>query len=216
MGKEKVLGEIDRRIKRLEAEIEIVENRLGYLEGIGAPSKYQVFRKKDYSVYYLMLMGVWMLVGFLALMSIRNRLPAGINVPLLPYFFISLTLIVFPLIYVIWSRQREPKTPMDELVERERLARLLLSRFYFPLRKAVEEGDENILKRLADELLSDPILAEAVGRLNEGDPKLMAYALYLYSNRSPELLEEVKETVERLNNKPLKALLSELVGESGG
>lgn len=216
MGKEEVLAEIERRIKRLEAEMEFAENRLSYLEKIGAPSRYQAFRRKDYSIYYLMLMGAWMLVGFIALMSISNRLPANINTPLLPYLLVALTVIVFPLIYMLWSRREEQKTPMDELEERERLARLVLSRFYIPLRKAVEKEDEETLKSLADELLTDPLLAEAVERMKEGDPKLMAYALYLYSNYSPALAEDVRETVENLNNKPLKALLSELVGGSAG
>ncbi|ACJ16808.1 hypothetical membrane protein, conserved [Thermococcus onnurineus NA1] len=210
MENEKVLEELDKRIKRLEAEIELVENRLRYLDEIGAPSKYRAFRRKDYSIYYLLLMGVWMLVGFLALMSIRNRLPGEINIPLLPYLFVALTAIVFPLIYLLWSKREEPKTPMDELEERERLARLVLSLFYRPLRKAIEEGDREALRSLADELLTNPILAEAVERMNEGDPKLMAYALYLYTSYQKGMEGELKEVLSSLHNKPLKALLSAL------
>ena len=211
MEMEDVLNEIDKRIKRLEAEIELVEERLRYLEEIGAPSKYRAFQRRDYSVYYLLLMGVWILVGFVVLLAIRNRLPYGFEMPLLPYAVIALTIVVLPLVYYLLRGGREEKSPMDELEERERKARLVLSLFYRPLREAVEKGDRRAMESLAKELLDNPLLAEAVEKTNEGDPKTMAYALYLYSTYTPELRGEVEETVKALSNKPLKALLSSLI-----
>lgn len=211
MGREEVLAELDKRIKRLEAEVELAEERLRYLDEIGAPSRYKTFQRKDNSVYYLLLMAVWVLLGFLALMAISHRLPYGFNFPLLPYVLVVLVVVVLPLAYYYLSRREEPKTPMDELEERERLAKLVLSLFYMPLREAIEKDDRRKMEGLAEDLLNNPILAEAIERTNEGDPKVMAYALYLYATYRPELEDEVRETVNVVSNKPIKALLSSLV-----
>ncbi|WP_148883430.1 hypothetical protein [Thermococcus aciditolerans] len=216
MGKEEVLAEIDRRIKRLEAEIQMAEDRIRYLEEIGAPVRYRALQRKDYTVYYLVFMGIWMLIGTLALLLMRNRLPYSFNVPLLPYIVIALVLLAAPAVYLLWSGREKPKTPMEEFEERERLARDVLTRFYRPLREAVEKDDRETMRAIAEELLNNPVLAGSVEEMAEGDPKLMAYALYLYSNYSPELVEEVRETAGRLSNKPLKALLSGLVEGSEG
>ncbi|ASA78076.1 hypothetical protein [Thermococcus sp. 5-4] len=211
MGREEVLAELDKRIKRLEAEVELAEERLRYLDEIGAPSRYKTLQRKDNSVYYLLLMAVWVLLGFLALMAIGHRLPYGFNFPLLPYVLVVLVVVVLPLAYYYLSRREEPKTPMDELEERERLAKLVLSLFYRPLREAIEKDDRRKMEGLAEDLLNNPILAEAIERTNEGDPKVMAYALYLYATYRPELEDEVRETVKVVSNKPIKALLSSLV-----
>ncbi|WP_258083801.1 hypothetical protein [Thermococcus thermotolerans] len=211
MGREDVLEEVDRRIKRLQAEVELAEERLRYLDRIGAPSKYRALRREDYSIYYLLLMAVWVLLGFLALMAISHRLPYGFNFPLLPYLLVVLVVIVLPLAYYYLSRREEPKTPMDELEERERLARLVLSLFYVPLREAIEKDDRKAMESLAEELLNNPLLAEAVEKTKEGDPKVMAYALYLYATYRPEMEGEVRETLSILSNKPLRALLSTII-----
>ncbi|ASJ13103.1 hypothetical protein [Thermococcus thioreducens] len=211
MGREEVLEEVDRRIKRLQAEVELAEERLRYLDRIGAPSKYRALRREDYSIYYLLLMAVWVLLGFLALIAISHRLPYGFNFSLLPYLFVVLVVIVLPLTYYYLSRREEPKTPMDELEERERLARLVLSLFYVPLREAIEKDDRKAMEGLAEELLNNPVLAEAVEKTKEGDPKVMAYALYLYSTYRPEMEGEVRETLSILSNKPLRALLSTII-----
>ncbi|ASJ05907.1 hypothetical protein [Thermococcus pacificus] len=211
MGKDEVLVEIDRRIKRLEAEISMAEERMRYLEEIGAPVKYRALQRKDYTVYYLILMGVWIVIGMLALLLMKNRLPYYFNVPLMPYFIIALVLLVAPAVYLIWSRRESPPTPMEDLEERERLSRVVLNLFYRPLREAVEENDMEKMRALADELLSNPVLASGVERMAEGDPKLNAYALYLYASYTPELESEVRDTIEKLTNRPLKVLLSGLL-----
>ncbi|NJE09430.1 hypothetical protein [Thermococcus sp. MAR1] len=211
MGREEVLAELDKRIKRLEAEVELAEERLRYLEEIDAPSRYKALRRKDNSVYYLLLMAVWVLLGFLALMAISHRLPYGFSFPLLPYILVVLIVVALPLVYYYLSQREEPKTPMDELEERERHAKLVLSLFYRPLREAIEKNDRRKIEDMAEDLLNNPILAEAIERTNEGDPKVMAYALYLYATYRPELEEEVRETVRVVSNKPIKVLLSSLV-----
>ena len=211
MGKDGVLAEIDRRIKRLEAEISMAEERMRYLEGIGASTKYRTIRRKDYTVHYLILMGAWIITGTLALIFMKNRLPHHLNVPLTPYLLMALVLLVVPGIYLLLARGEMPSTPMEDLEEREKLARILLNRFYRPLREAVGRDDRERMKVIADELLGNPLLASAIERMAEGDPKLNAYALYLYANYKPGLEDEVSETVEKLTNRPLKALLLELL-----
>jgi len=56
-------------------------------------------------------------------------------------------------------------------------------------------------------------VAEAITELNEGDPKVMAYALYLYLNRNSVHPSEINEVVTLLKNKPLKKLLLAISGE---
>ncbi len=158
---------------------------------MGSPSRYNVIRRDDYSLYYLVLMGIWILLGFLSLIAVGHRLPPySFNLPVLPYLLVTLVVIVLSVAYYWLGRRAEPKTPMDELEERERLARLVLSRFYKPpLREAVEKDDREAMEALAEELLNDSLLAGAVERMGgEGDPKVMAYSLYLYTRfRPPEL-----------------------------
>ena len=50
-------------------------------------------------------------------------------------------------------------------------------------------------------------LSEGLDILNEGDAELMAYALYLYAYRGPDVADEILDTAERMRNKPLKKLL---------
>lgn len=209
MGSGGVLDEIDRRIKRVEAEIEILDERIRYLEETGAP-KYRI-QRKDYSLYYIILMGAWLLTGLFALFLMRNRLPEGIRVSLLPYAVLIVFLVAMPLAYYFLRSKEEEKGPTEDLEERRRAAKIVLSLFYRPLRKAVEKDDRRAIESLADEVLNNPLLAEAIVKINEGDPKRIAYALYLYSNYRPELEDEVRETLENLGNRAVKALLSTLL-----
>ncbi|NJE05205.1 hypothetical protein E3E36_03405 [Thermococcus sp. M36] len=211
MGVDEVLDEIDRRIKRLQAEIEIAEERMRYLEQFGAPQGPSGYMG-DHSFYYLLLLGIWAFIGFLVLLYLRNRLPSGVRVPILPYAVIAAAMVALPIVYNVLQGRREEKTLLEEAEERGRLARLVLSRFYRPFREAVEKNDLRAMEALADALLGDPILAEAMERTMEGDPKIVAYALYLYTRYSPELRDEVAEAIERLNNRPVRALLLELIG----
>ncbi|ASJ10185.1 hypothetical protein A3L12_02185 [Thermococcus sp. P6] len=211
MGREEALKEIEVRMRRLQAEVELAEERLRYLEELGVPSKYRALRRKDSAHTYLLLMAVWVLLGFLLFIVTSRRLPYWFGFPLSPYLLVMLVVMLLPLVYYYLSRRNEPKTPMEELEERERMARLVLSRFYRPLRKALEKDDRSAMEKLAEELLNDPLLGRAIEETREGDPKMMAYALYLYTEYRQGMEEEVRETISRLSNRPLRALLLGLI-----
>jgi len=219
MKKEDVLAEIDGRIKRLSAQIEIAEERLRYLEEIGAPAKYRLLRgRKDYGVYYLILLGLWLIAGVVVLMHIKGSLPGGFNIPLLPYLIAAAVIAVAPVTYLLLSKREHLGTPMDELEELERAAHIVLSEFYTPLREAVDSEDLGLITVLAEKLLNDPLLARAVETTHEGNPRLMAYALYLYATYNEGLRGEVEDALTSLTNKPLRLLLGTRLslGESEG
>ncbi len=211
MEKEGVLEEINRRIKRLQAEIEIAETGLRRIEELGARAKGP--EVKDYSPYYLAGMLLWFAIGLVLLVVISRRAPSGVKIPTGLY---ALMIVAFsvPLAYYLLTRERKEE-PGRDLLERERMARLVLKAFYEPLRRAVERDDRKALETLADELLRNPPLASAIERLGEGDPKLIAYALLLYANFRDDLEDEVAETAERVHNKPVKALLQSLLEPKG-
>jgi|Deesub1362B_J571_1020462.scaffolds.fasta_scaffold00031_15 hypothetical protein len=209
-----VISEIERRIKRLEAEIEFVEQRLALMEKTGAISRYKTWeRRQESSVYYLMIFFIWIFLGLLLLIYIKSRYARGIPIPTTFYIIITATLVLFPLSYILWRtfRKEQKESPIDYLESRERSARIVISSFYNPLKDALREGNDERILKLADELLNSPILSEAIKIVNEGDPKLMAYALYLYVNRNLGLEEEIKETLQSLDNRPLKKLLTYLL-----
>ncbi|NJE08547.1 hypothetical protein E3E31_08430 [Thermococcus sp. M39] len=214
---EKVFEEIEKRIKRLEAEIELAEKRLELLEETGAAHKYQIWEKrKSYSEYYLIFIALWMILGLLLLVYIKNRYAQMVPLSLTPYIILALFLIIVPLAYIIWKflHKEEIESPLEYLSRREKNARIVLNGFYLPLKEALEKGDEEKLRHIADNLLTSPGLAKAIEEENEGDPKVMAYALYLYLiylNRDKDIKDEIEETVKLLRNKPLRALLSSLL-----
>lgn len=203
--------EIDRRIKRLQAEIEIAEESLRRIEELGARAKGP--KVKDYSPYYLAGMLLWFTIGLVVIVFISKRSPSGVTIPTGLY---ALMIVAFsvPLLYYLLTRERNEE-PGRDFLERERMARLVLKAFYEPLKRAVESDDRKALETLADELLNNPPLASAIERLGEGNPKLMAYGLLLYARFEENLVEEVRETIARLHNKPVKALLKTLLDLSG-
>ncbi len=210
-----VLKEIDTRIKRLEAEIELAESRLEFLNKIGASSKYKLLEKKQgISEIYIVFFMLWGFIGLVLLLFLKYRYGEMLPFSLTPYIVLMVFFILLPVVYYIVS-SREPKeeTPIDYLIKRERMARLLINRFYKPLRDALERGDEDKLKELAEDI-SMGELARAAEELNEGNPKAMAYALYLFIARDKVNPEEIQEALTLVKNKPLKLLLSTLLKES--
>ncbi len=208
---DKTIGEIEVRIKRLEAEIEILEGSLERLER--TPNKFSPKPKND-SKYYLIFMALWLIAGtgILAYLSSSGIIPGAIKVPLLPYLLIAFTFLLSGLAYVLWERsQGKYSDQRGDIEEKIRSANLVIKHFYVPLKRALEENDFAALKKLAEALLNDPILSRAVERTGEGDPKRMAYALYLYTSYGPEMKEEVVELMETLNNRALRSLLNELI-----
>ena len=207
MMKKNILQEIDRRIKRLQAEIEIAETSMERISNRRYPGV------KEYSTLYAVLMLAWVITGFLLLAVLSRKIPNGMKIPIKLYAIV-LVLLSLPVLYVL-VRKGEKSEPGADLAERARMARLLIREFYGPLRKAVDEEDTGALETLAERLLNDSRLAGAMEALNEGDPKLVAYALLLYSKFNPELRGEVENTVESLTNKPVKALLQSLLEPKG-
>ncbi|WP_297507841.1 hypothetical protein [Thermococcus sp.] len=197
------LEEVERRIKKIEAEIELLEEGLERAESEKKPPKVETT-----SVYYLAFMAFWAIAGLILLAYMRSRVAPGVRVPIGLYALIALVIFVPPFLYLLMRKPEE-----EPAVERISALRLTLSGFYRPLKKALEENDREALTKIADRLLDDPRLASAVELANEGDAKLNAYALYLYARYSPELKGEVEETLERLTNKPLRALLSSVLRE---
>ncbi len=212
---ESVIEEIERRVKRLEAEVEILEESLENLES--TPQKLAP-KPRNNALYYIIFMGLWMIVGIGVLMYLLNsgKLPGTVNVPLLPYLLIAIVILLGGLFYVLWERREVEKLdPKKELKERIRSANLVVKLFYEPLKKALLEEDKATLKRLGDRLLDDPLLPSAIVSVNEGDPKKMAYALYLYASYTSKMRDEVENLLNTLRNKPIKLLLEELLsGES--
>ncbi|WP_297550438.1 hypothetical protein [Thermococcus sp.] len=205
--KEEVFDEINRRIKRLQAEIEIAEENLRRIEELGGRAKGP--KVKDYSPYYLAGMLLWFTIGLVVIVFISKRSPSGVTIPTGLYAMMIVAFSV-PLIYYLMTRKKKEE-PERDFLERERMARLVLKAFYEPLKRAVESDDRKALETLADELLNNPSLASAIERLGEGNPKLMAYGLLLYARFEENLVEEVRETIARLHNKPVKALLTTLL-----
>ncbi|WP_457742948.1 hypothetical protein [Thermococcus sp.] len=209
---DKVIEEVERRIKRLEAEIEIAEEMLRRYEELGVRAR--PIKVRNYSNYYMTMFLGWLVIGIIALVYIQKKLPTRTGVSIKLYFLVLL-LFAVPVIYQHFSK-REESPPTEDYSERERMARIVLNSFYLPLKKALEENDVESIKNLASKLLEDPLLARSVEAIHEGNPKIMAYALLLYANYSPELEKEIKETIKRLHNKPLKLMLINLTRESVG
>ena len=202
MGEE-VLVELGKRIKRLEEEVELIEERLEREERVGT-GDVEVF-----PTYHIALMALWIVTGIILLAYLGSRVAPTANVPLGLYLLMGLATAGPPLAYVLWRR----KPREDPLRKRLTALKLTLAEFYRPLERALRENDREALTLLADRLLEDSRLASAVELANEGNAKLNAYALYLYAFYSPELKPEVEETAKRLSNRPLRLLLLSLLRE---
>lgn len=203
-----VLEEIENRIRRLEAEIELVEGRLQFLERVGASSKYQILRKrKSMDEMYIMFFVLWGFIGLVLLLYLKYKYSEILPFSLTPYIWAMVGFILLPFAYyMFFSKKTESETPMEYLERRERMARLAINRFYIPLKEALEKKDKEKLKAVADRLLEGEV-AKAIEELNEGDPKVMACALYIYINKDQVGSDEIKNIVEIMKNKPLKKLL---------
>lgn len=204
-----VLEEIEKRERRLNAIIEIAEERIKHFKELG--SRASGPRVKDYSAYYVLFIVMWMVLGIAILSAVSKRSGGVIHVPIKLYLLLAV-LFSIPAVYYLLARSNKPnENPEADLVERERMARTLLERFYKPFKDAIKANDITRIEELANKLLEDPALASAMETLNEGDPKVVSYALLLYTKYQPELEGEVREVLQRLTNKPVKALLETLL-----
>jgi hypothetical protein len=213
---EGVVSEIEKRMKRLQAMVEIAEESLRFEEGrrkAPKPSQGNVWT-------YLITALAWTLGGLFILYLFRSRYsgvvggtPTGVSIAV--YAVIALGIVAALLFYYL-PRRRGTVEEFD-LDERARAAKLLIKNFYTPLKEALLEGNDGALGALADKLLEDPLLAHAMEVVREGDPRLAAYALYLYvSFKSGNVpIEEVAEAIETVDNRPLQLLLESLIPEEG-
>lgn len=205
-----VLDELEKRINRLQAIIEIAEREL-------PPSQQRPVPKPQSPLpVYLWTSAAWIIGGLLILLFLRSRygetlnsVPAGVSMAV--YLILALGAAALLLAYY-FSQRKKPEDVLD-IDEMARSAKRLLKEFYFPLREALKSNDRDSLRAIADKLLEDPLLAKAMDVLHEGDPKLCAYALYLYVSREAVNEEDIEEALQGLNNKPLRKLLSTMLEE---
>ena len=210
------VSEIERRMKRLQAMVEIAEESLRFEEGrrkAPKPSSGNIWT-------YLVTALAWTLGGLFILYLFRSRYsgvvggaPTGVSIAV--YAIIALGIVAALLFYYL-PRRKESVEEFD-LDERARAAKLLIKNFYTPLKEALLAGNDRALGALADKLLEDPLLSHAMEVVREGDPRVAAYSLYLYvSFKSGNVsLEEVAEAAENVDNRPLQLLLKSLLMEEG-
>lgn len=214
MGEElnKVFAEIERRKKRLQALVEIAEQSLLLESEKREAPKPQT----GFSSTYLWTSLAWVVGGIVILYYIRSRYGGSLGgapsaLPITVYLIIALGLGAVA-VYYINSRKKEEVEVFDP-GERGRAAKRLIKEFYGPLEEGLRNNDLRGLTSLADRLLEDPLLGKAMEVAKEGDPKLSAYALYLYvsfvSGNVPP--EEIEEAIEKVDNRPLRLLLSSLL-----
>lgn len=207
--------EIEKRIRRLEAEIELAENRLEFMDRVGVSSRYALWERREEPLdYYMVFFFVVLILSLVVFWWVRTRV-GMIYISLRPYIALAVTLGVLPIAYFLMRalRRRKESNPVEYLERRERAARTVLGEFYIPLKRAVEEGDRDGVRALADKLLSGGPLAEDFELLNEGDPKLTAYALYLYAVGGQEEVEEMENLLNRELNRAIKSLIMDALEE---
>ncbi len=214
---ESVVSEIEKRMKRLQAMVEIAEESLRFEEGRKKAPKPSFGNTWTYLITAL----AWTLGGLFLLYLFRSRYsgvvggaPTGVSIAV--YAVIALGIVAALLFYYLPRRKGSDEE--FDLDERARAAKLLIKNFYVPLEEALLDGNDGALGALADKLLEDPLLAHAMEVVREGDPRVAAYALYLYvsfksGNVSPK---EVEEAVENVDNRPLRLLLESCLPEGEG
>ena len=199
-----VLDELEKRINRLQAIIEIAERKLPASQQRPVPKPPSSFP------VYLWTGAAWVIGGLLILLFLRSRYgetlssaPTGVSMAV----YLVLALGVTALLLAYYFSQRKKQEDVLDIDEMARSAKRLLKEFYFPLREALKSNDRDSLRAIADKLLEDPLLAKAMDVLHEGNPKLCAYALYLYVSKEAVNEEDIEEALQELDNKPLRKLL---------
>lgn len=214
MRMEDVLDELERRIRKLEAEIELAEQRLLLMDKVGASTKYTIWERRTEGMDVYMLFFLFFILATLLIFAWIKKRFSFLPISLTPYMIVALVLLLFPVSYfMLRSRKKSYESPIHYLESRENAARFILTSFYNPLREALKNGDGGKIRSLAEMLLHDENLANSLDLLREGDAKLMSYALYLYIYKNPGLIGEMSSTAEKMINKPLKKLLLETIEE---
>ncbi|ASJ01137.1 hypothetical protein [Thermococcus gorgonarius] len=210
-GLKGVLDQIQLRKKRLQALVDIAEQSLLNEESRKKPPA-EV--GSHFPMTYVWIALAWIIGGLVILYYIRVQYGGTIGgLSGLSIGIYSVLALGFALMVVVYYLNRNKKVETFDLSERGRAAKKLIKEFYTPLENALENDDLDGLLSLADRLLEDPLLANAMEATKEGDPKVAAYALYLYVSyrRGKVPIEEVMTSLETVDNKPLRLLLETLL-----
>ncbi len=205
MEKEDVLREIDRRIKRLNAVLELETQQ------VSSDKKFKELPKQNTTLMLSLLLSVvWIGGGLFLLYFVESRYGiSGFTIPLKVYLLFFLIFLIPP-VYFYVSRRRPKENPVHSDAPL-----VVIERFYKPLRKALEADDLETIESLASALVEDPLLASSFREAHEGNPKEAAYALYTYVRFRQGLLgeDELETAMEAVQNRAMRAMLSYLVKE---
>ena len=198
-------------IKELEVEARKFEERAKVLEEVlerrtsSLTSKYEQSLKRGN--YLSVLFVVVLLLEFLVLMLFRSKFKI-IGVDINKILYVLLVFLAFFLLFLFLGKWKEEEDVMDIKGKIEEYKKV--SKFYYKLKDAIEKGDMDGVMRIADEVLEDPMLSKALESSGVGDPKVIAYSLYLYANRDKVDNSEVEE-VKGILKGPLRKMFE---GES--
>jgi len=196
--------EIERRIKRLEALAEIIE-----YSNLRESHKKPVPRAASGSLWLYLVGGLaWVIGGLAILYLMRARYPSVFSLSGSAMALYVILAIGIALLLAYYFFQREEGEPVEN---RHVLSKTLVRDFYVPLKDAIENNDLDRVRALAERLLDDPVVSRAFEVLGEGDPKLTAYALYVYASKDFVSGEEIREALQRADNRLSKLLLKSLL-----
>ncbi|WP_148233417.1 hypothetical protein [Pyrococcus sp. NA2] len=198
-------------IKDIEIEIKKFQERVAVLEEVSLlgessiSSKYKdLLKKRNYGFYYLIFLVVILIVELAVLMFLKSRY--GFRLSGLTYVLLAILASLSLVILASMFRPREEDSLEDKILMYKSIVR-----FYGKLKESLERNDKETIQRLADEILEEPILAKALEFINVGEPKVIAYALYLYANEDKVEKSEIQEVIPLVRG-PIRRLLESSVG----
>ncbi|AFK21904.1 hypothetical protein Py04_0302 [Pyrococcus sp. ST04] len=153
--------------------------------------------------YLLIFLGLMIVIQAIVILILRWKYPIlGVKMSRILIVFLIL---VFGLLLIGVLFGQEKEVDEGDLKEKMNAYRIVAKKFYRRLREALENEDMESIKGIADEILEDPIFGKALQVANIGDPKVVAYILYVYLNRESLSREEIEEA-KRLAPGPLAKL----------
>ncbi|MFA4641153.1 hypothetical protein [Pyrococcus kukulkanii] len=195
-------------IKELEIEAKKFEERAKVLEDVlerqasSLSSKYgsRLSRNKEGYIYILFI--AMLVLEILVLAFFRARFKVlDINIESIMYLLLAFLALLILMLFFGRRKSEEGTRDIREKIDEYRK----VSKFYSRLKEAIERGSREDITKLADEILEDPLLSKALKNSGVGDPKVIAYSLYLYANRDKVDNSEVEE-VKGMLGYPLRKL----------